>query len=337
MKYWKKFLNSDTLDWLLEEDNPSIRYFSLVELLETPLDDIRVIEAKKKIMTSGIVPKIFARQKKEGFWEKRENFYISSKYKGTVWTFHLLTYLGCDPHDERLLKTCEFILENSQDKQSGGFSIRIGNDGGGDHNGVEPCLTGNMIWCLIKAGYLNDKRVQKGIRWILKYQRYDDGASKSPEGWPYEGWEMCWGKHSCTMGVVKTLKALIEIPVSARTPEIKSKIESAVEYLLKHRIFKKSSDLKQVAKGEWLKFGFPRFWDTDALEILGILATLECKDKRMKEALDLIISKQRREGKWNLESTWSGRMQCAIEQKGKPSKWVTLHALKALKNVGLDI
>jgi hypothetical protein len=26
-----------------------------------------------------------------------------------------------------------------------------------------------------------------------------------------------------------------------------------------------------------------------------------------------------------------------IEQKGKPRKWVTLYALKALKNAGLDI
>jgi len=34
---------------------------------------------------------------------------------------------------------------------------------------------------------------------------------------------------------------------------------------------------------------------------------------------------------WLLEATFNGRFQVNIEQKGKPSKWVTLNALRALK------
>lgn len=72
-------------------------------------------------------------------------------------------------------------------------------------------------------------------------------------------------------------------------------------------------------------------YNTDALEVLGILIKLECRDERMQEALDLVISKQDDQGRWNLERTFNGRFLVNIEQKGKPSKWITLNALKVLK------
>jgi hypothetical protein len=51
----------------------------------------------------------------------------------------------------------------------------------------------------------------------------------------------------------------------------------------------------------------------------------------MQEALELLISKQDEQGRWKLESTYNGRFQVNIEQKGKPSKWITLNALRVLK------
>ena len=45
----------------------------------------------------------------------------------------------------------------------------------------------------------------------------------------------------------------------------------------------------------------------------------------------MVISKQDEQGRWILEATFNGRFQVNIEQKGKPSKWVTLNALRALK------
>ena len=73
-------------------------------------------------------------------------------------------------------------------------------------------------------------------------------------------------------------------------------------------------------------------YQTDVLEILGILTSLGCKDERLQEAVDLVLSKQDENGMWTLENTFNGRFQVNIEQKGAVSKWVTLNALKALKN-----
>jgi hypothetical protein len=282
-------------------------------------------------MEVGAVPKILAKQSNEGYWEIRRNFY-TPKYKGTVWQLIILAELGADGKDERIRKACEFIFENSQDHESNGFSVSTSvKKGGGRHSGVMPCLTGNMIWSLIRFGYLEDPRVQRGIDWIVTYQRFDDGIKEPPKGWPYDKNKDCWGTHTCHMGVVKALKALSEIPPNKRSKDVTKTIEKGVEHMLKHHIHKRSHELSRVSKPGWLRFGFPLMWQTDVLEILGILTKLGYKDKRMQEAVDLVVSKQDDQGRWKLENTFNGRFQVDIEQKGKPSKWITLNALKALK------
>jgi len=333
MSDWKSLLRADPTFWLLEEDNPSVRYFTLTNILEKSEKNPEVKRAKIEIMETGAVPKILAKQKNEGYWEAPENFYIKSKYKGTVWQLIILAELGANGKDERIRKACEFILENSQDRESGGFSYRRGEKGGGWHGGVLPCLTGNMVWSLIRFGYLDDQRVQRGINWIITYQRFDDGIKEVPKGWPYDKLKKCWGRHTCHMGVVKALKALAEIPFEKRSKDAKNTIEKGAEYILKHHVHKRSHDLSHVSKPEWLKFGFPLMWNTDVLEILGILTKLGYKDERMQEAIDLVISKQDDQGRWKLESTFNGRFQVNIEKKDKPSKWITLNALRVLKRL----
>jgi hypothetical protein len=71
-------------------------------------------------------------------------------------------------------------------------------------------------------------------------------------------------------------------------------------------------------------------WDSDALEVLLLLTRLGYRDRRMEEAVKLVLTKQDSQGRWLLENTFNGRVQVNIEQKGKPSKWVTLNALRAL-------
>ncbi len=332
METWKSVLKSDPVDWLLEENNPSVRYFALTDLLERASSDNAVKAAKVKIMEVGPVPKILSKQNVGGYWMGSDKFY-SSKYKGAVWQLIILAELGADGDDVRVRKACEFILEYSQDSESGGFSIwHSVRKGGGRHSGVIPCLTGNMVWSLIKLGYLDDPRVEKGIDWITTYQRFDDGISSRPKGWPYDKTAgSCFGNHSCHMGVVKTLKAMAEIPVIKRSQNTKVTIRKAVDYLLKHHIFKRSHDLTRVSRPGWLRFGFPLMYQDDVLEILGILTRLGYKDERMQEAVDLVVSKQDAEGRWKLENTFNGRFHTNIETKGKPSKWITLNALRMLK------
>jgi hypothetical protein len=328
---WKSTLKADPTEWLLEEENPSVQYFVLTNILQHSESEPEAKTAKQRIMKIGVVPKILNKQKEDGFWGKPEDFYIRSKYKGTVWSLILLAEFDADGKDERVRKACEFILKNSQDRESGGFAYLGSPTGGGRHSAVVPCLTGNMVFSLIRLGYLEDPRIQRGIDWIVKCQRFDDAVEEAPKGWPYDGKERCFGRHSCYMGVVKALKALAEIPPAKRSKAVKDTIEKGAEYLLVHHIYKRSHDLTRIAKQAWLRFGFPTMWNTDALEILDILTKLGYKDRRMQDAISLVISKQDNQGRWKLENTFNGRMLVSIEQKDKPSKWITLSALKVLK------
>jgi len=288
-------------------------------------------EAKAAIMQTGTVPAILARQKMGGYWETKKDFYERTKYRGTVWQVIILAELGADGTDGRIKKACEFLLRFSQDRESGGFCYRGTPRDGGLHDCVIPCLTGNLVWSFLRFGYADDPRVKQGIQWITSHQRVDDGEGPAPKGWPYDRREPCWGKHTCLMGVVKSLKALAEIPASQRSAEAARTIQETAEYLLRHHIFRRSHALSQTARKQWLKFGFPTLWDSDALDVLLLLTRLGYQDRRMIEAAELVLAKQDKLGRWRLEDTFNGRTLVNIERKGKPSKWVTLNAIRALR------
>ncbi|MDD8027081.1 MAG: terpene cyclase/mutase family protein [Acidobacteriota bacterium] len=329
MADWKKRLQADPTAWLLEDGHPGVRRLALTGLLDRPESNPEVLAAGREAMMSGVIPKILAGQDPEGFWGARDAFY-TAKYKGTSWRLILLAELGADGRDDRIRNACEFILANSRDPESGGFAFHSsGRKGGGRPSEVIPCLSGNMVWSLIRLGFLDDPRVEKGIDWIVRYQRFDDGDRPPYKGRPYE--QACWGKHTCHMGAVKSLKALDAIPKSRRTAAVRKTIETGVEYLLIHHIHKKSHNLAAVSKPGWLRLGFPWMYQTDILEILGLLTRLGYRDERMREAVDVLLAKQGADGTWILENTFNGRFPTNIERKGKSSRWVTAHALIALK------
>ncbi len=329
MADWKSVLNADPADWLLERDNPSVRYFTLVDVLDMSENDRDVQQARHAIMEDGVVSLILEKQEEGGNWGKPDRFY-TAKYRGTVWQLIILAELGADGSDERVRRACDFILEVSQERSTGGFSTRGSPRNGGEPSCVIPCLTGNMVWSLMRLG-CQDPRVQRGIEWMARYQRFDDAEGEAPTGWPYEKHERCWGRHTCSMGVIKALKALAEIPPDTRSPEVTATINNGVQYFLHHHVHKRSHAPDKVCKPEWRRFGFPRMWHTDTLEILRVLTQLGYHDPRMQEAIDLVISKQDNQGRWKLADTFNGSFQVDIEVKGQPSKWVTLNALRVLR------
>ena len=331
MSGWKSMLNECPVEWLLEKENPSVRYFTLADILGKTADSQEVIEAKRGIMRDGLVPRILEKQNPGGYWGKPEDFYMRSKFKGTAWTLILLAWLGADGEDPRIRKACEFILDSSR-HSSGGFAYKGAGEGGGDTKYIIPCLTGNMAWSLIKLGCLGDSRVKESIDFIARYQRFDDSVKVPPRGWPYDNLEKCWGRHTCHMGVVKSLKALAAIPEDKRSTAVKAAIDEGMEYLLKHHIFKRSHNLSKVSKPEWLHFGFPLMYETNVLEILDIMTGLGTHDERMQEAVDLVMSKQDRNGRWIQDNARSGRYIVGVERNGLPGKWVTLQALRVLRS-----
>jgi hypothetical protein len=323
-------VQDSVLEWLLEEENPSVRYFTLTGLMGKSPKSREVRDARRSIMETGTVPHILGRQNGDGSFGIPEKFY-RDKYRGTVWDLIIFAEMGADPGDERIIKACEFILKHSWEPASGGFSYdESAKTGTGLPSGVIPCLTGNMVYSLVKLGCLEDERVQRAIEWITANQRAEDSDGEN-RGDQYDRLKSCFGKHSCHMGAAKALKALAAIPQDKRSRAAEDKMEQLAEYFLRHHLYKKSHNLEEVSKPGWLKLGFPLMYQTDILELLGIFADLGIKDKRLDDAVDILRSKQGRDGRWKLESTSNGKMLAAIEKKGEPSKWITMKALRVLK------
>ena len=319
------------LEWLLEPGNPSVRFLALRDLLGKRRDDSEVIEARAAIMEGDPVRRILARQSDGGHWGRPEDFYVRSKYKGTIWNLLLLAELNASGEDERVRRACQFVLQNSQ-TESGGFSVRKAEEESPGRHSVVPCYTGNMTFAMIRFGFLDDERVQRAIGFLTRYRRFDDGDGR-PKGFPYQHHENCWGRHTCMLGVVKTLKALAEVPPGRRKGEVKRTIEESAEFLPLHHLYKSSHDPDQVGQNRWPRFGFPLMWDTDVLEMLLLLARLGYKDERLDDAIGLVRDKQKSNGRWRAERSWNGRMLVRIDKEDE-SKWITLRALTALRTIG---
>lgn len=328
---WKSILTTDTANWLLEVENPSVRYFTLKDLLEKSEQDPEVQRAKLEIMRCGIVPDILRQQRESTYLESYPKFY-TNKYKGLVWQLIVLAEMGAVSNPQ-IIEQCEYLLNHSQEIVDGGFSQHTaGKTGGGRRTEVIPCLTGNMVWSMGHFGYMDDPRLLRAVIWITRFMRLNDGVEVDPQVPPYDRYEMCWGKHTCLMGVVKALKGLSIIPQEQRTSEVNDTINKMVEFLLIHHIYKCSHDLSQTSKPGWLRFSFPLMYQTDVLEILDILTGLGITDSRMEDAINILLKKQDDMGRWRTVNTLiTDRLLIPMEEKGEQSKWLTLRAIRVLK------
>ena len=312
MDNWTSLLKADPTPWLLEPDNPSVRYFTLTDLLERLPSDAEVRQAKAAIMASEPVQKILDAQYPDGYWVKPGIGY-SPKYRATVWQVIFLADLGAT-RTAQIEKACEHLFEHTQ-RTDGAF---IANKG---ERGAVICLNGNLLRSLLWFGYGDDPRVQRGLAWLAARVSGDEGF-----GCHYNG------RLPCAWGAVKVLSAFAALPEGKRPPAVQEAIERGVEFLLSYDLVK--ADYPGGHGGVsplWFQFGFPLTYLSNILEVLLVLARLgRGRHPRLTGAIEFMLAKQDQEGRWPLEYS-PGKTWARFGQKGQPSKWVTLNALRVLK------
>src|SRR5512134_3261012 len=108
---WKNQLRNDPLPWLLEFENPGVRYLALRDLLDLPSDDPKLKTARRQAHKEGSIAVILSNMKKDGYWVEPGPGY-NPKYMGTVWSIILLAELGARvSEDNRIEKACKYLLE----------------------------------------------------------------------------------------------------------------------------------------------------------------------------------------------------------------------------------
>ncbi len=93
------------MDWLLEEEQPAIRYLALTQLLNRQQTDPEVQSERKAIPVRGWAADILARQERGGWWAG-ENLY-RPKYVSSNWMLLILADLGLTRREPRIRKACE--------------------------------------------------------------------------------------------------------------------------------------------------------------------------------------------------------------------------------------
>jgi hypothetical protein len=244
---------------------------------------------------------------------------------------HVLTLLrefGLDPASDEALHAVELVRER----------VRwMGWDWDGKWQGqdfvgnpffageVEPCINGQVM----ASGAYFGQDCQRILERLLNEQL--------PDG----GWN-CEAENGSTRSSFNTticvLEALLEY-------ELAGGINSAVtatrlrgqEYLLERHLFRRKSTGEVIERDRegsttFTRFAFPNWWHYDTLRGLDYLRHAGVTpDERVREAIELVESKRDEDGTWKLEVSYPGNMPIEIgANEGKPSRWITLRALRVL-------
>ena len=315
------------IDWLLEEDQPSIRYRTLTEFLEKSSGDLEVKAARKDLTRLGWAKEILDRRAPSGFWVSEESLY-RPKYIATNWMLLILSDLGLTREDAGLGIVCESWMKRFGAKD-GGFDSSVK----GSPKYGHLCITGNTARALVKFGYADHPRVTKAFEWFVKCQAELGGWScwnygNGPRGRNLDSWE--------------PLSAFAVYPRQKWTKGMKLAVEKGAEFFLQRELHKQGDRYEP-----WYRFHYPVHYYYDLLVGLDFMTALGYSgDRRLRYSISLLKKKRRSDGRWNLDSvnpdpespqgTWDRKQPkkaatpFALEQPGEPSKMITLAAMKVM-------
>jgi hypothetical protein len=327
----------EPLSWLLESEDPGVRYLALRDLAGLPANDPALGEAQKAAYTNGPIDGILKNMHPKGYWSKPGPGY-NPKYFSAVWSLIALAQLGASAKmDTRIATACSYLLDKSLTEQ-GQFGFN------GTPSGTVDCLQGNMCAALLSLGY-NDARLDQAFEWMARSVTGEGMAPNTEKDaalryFAYKCGPLfaCGanGGKPCAWGGVKVLLAFAHLPKQRRTPLIERAIRQGAEFLLETDpvLAKYPTRTNSKPSRDWWKFGFPVFYVTDILQVAEALVGLGYgKDPRLANTLQLIREKQDAQGRWALEYDYAGKTWVNFGAKGQPNPWVTLRALKVLRAV----
>jgi hypothetical protein len=320
----------NVLDWLLEKENPGVRYLALRDLVKA--DGKELADAKKSAHENGPIAEVLSKMNKGGYWMEPGPGY-NRKYFSTVWAVMLLAQLGASVEiDPRIANACSYLLENNMSKGRY-FSIN------GNPSGTVDCIQGNLCYSLFDIG-CTDLRLEKAYEWMARSVTGEGIApitDKQAELHYYStkcGPAFACGynyQKSCGWGAAKVMLAFSRLPEEKRTSFVNKAIKTGAEFLFSTDPAKAEYPSAIKLSENWWKFGFPIFYITDILQLTESLVRLGYgKDPRLANALQLIRDKQDSQGRWLMEYDYTGKTWVDFGPKKQPNKWVTLRALRVL-------
>jgi len=303
-------------DWLLEEENPSIRYRTMRELQELPESDPNLQLAKKQISSYQPVKNMLEAMHPEGYWEQinprsKKSYGKDVEYMRDTTHFILayLAELGMTREDPKIEKAANRYLSLQQPD--------------GDFFRHFSCLYGFNIRTFMLLGFKDDPRLKKTINLMKKSIRYDNGYLCDT----HEGKRKRRPVKSCVRGSAKVLYSLGELP-ELWDESFSKKI---VEYFLNRNILYQTTNPETYVRKDAGLTMFPFYWGFGLIDVLLPLAKMGYgHDPRMESAWNLLALHKTEEGKYILDSIRKSKYW-KFEKRGLVNKWITFYAYLCLK------
>jgi hypothetical protein len=304
------------IEWLLDSDH-SIRWQVMRDLTDAPAEQVEAERAR--VATDGAGSRLLALQGVDGRWSGAA---WNRGWNSTMHVLMLLREMGLDPESEQARRAVELVRDRVTWKGCGPQEC----DGNPFFTGeVEPCINGQVG--AVGAYFGQDIR---GIIDRLLTEQLPDG-----------GWN-CEAANGSTRSSFNTticvLEALLEYELRVgNNAELTAARLRGQQYLLERRLFRRRSTgevIERDRKGGavWTRFAFPTWWHYDVLRGLEYLRRAGvAPDERVADAIDLVASKRDSDGRWPLEVRYPGEMPIETDDgESRPSRWITLRALRVL-------
>jgi hypothetical protein len=296
------------VEWLLEGD-PAIRW-QVMRDLEGASESVWRAE-QERVGAEGWGAMLLSHQDPKGRWTPR---IYGRKWISTTYTMVLLRAMGLPPRDPRALAACALFLERGV-TEDGGIGVSA------DGRRSDVCVTAMVLALFYWFGFEDPTR--EAILDHLLARQHEDG-----------GWN-CVREytHSSFHTTISALEALRQCAEAGapRQGDIAGAEARGREFLLRHHLFR-SHRTGEVVDPRFLRFSFPPRWHYDVLRGLDYFwSARHLEDPRLDEAIDVVVSKRRRDGRWPLQQRWAGETWFEMEEVGKPSRWNTLRAMRVLE------
>jgi hypothetical protein len=296
------------ISWLLEGD-VSIQYQVYRDLLGVDKPSLQ-----HKIESEGWGLQFLNNRKPNGHWGL--GFY-QPKWTSTHYTLLDLKNLNISPKNKVIKETLSLIFEKEKAKDGGIKPI-------GTTQTSDVCING-MVLNYASYFQVKEEFLKSVVDFILSEKMKDGGfnCQSNRKG----------AVHSSLHTTLSVLEGILEYERNGYTYRLsellKAKLESQ-EFILMHRLFR-SDKTGEIINPNFLKLYYPCRWYYDILKAMDYFQSAQVNyDKRMDDAIEVIISKRTKDGSWKLAAAHPGQTHFDMEQAGKPSRWNTLRALRVL-------
>lgn len=310
-------VSENIVNWLLEGEDPSLRYRTLIDLLDYPKENIKVQRSKSQIVNSKAVINIFDKMHPGGYWLQRNPRNGKITGDGVVYgafgtTHFVLSYLaelGLDRSHPWVDRAAIRYLSLQRDD--------------GDFYGHFSCLLGMNIRTFLMLGYVDHPAISKSIDLLLNTERADGGYLCDFHEGKYKKKQV----KSCFRGSVKALLAFSYLP---RHWDHK-RVRHLVDYFLGRQGIFKTTNLDEFVNKDMQRTSFPIIWRANVFEVLLSLSKMGYGlDSRLSRTWDVLDSRKDDDGKYVLDWTPT---QCPwkVGKRSKPNKWLSFYSYLAHK------